>query len=106
MIDSIRNRKIRQMVRRGELGQLKVELASDLDLHFTTSLGSWLHIAAMRQQYDVAKWLVDRGIDINAKTGGMYADTSALTLAAREGSALERNSTLPNRPEIHFGEPS
>lgn len=57
-------------VKGGDLEKVKELLATDIKLlHEKTVFGSWLHRAAKKGQAEVAKYLIDAGIDINQKAG-------------------------------------
>lgn len=52
-------------------------------LNVVTIFGTFLHDASMYGMYDIAKYLVERGMDVNKKGG--TRDSSALTIAAFHG---------------------
>ncbi len=53
-------------------------------LSVTTPFGTFLHDAASYGMYDIAKYLVESGIDVNT-VGGVGRKSNALTKAAFEG---------------------
>ncbi|HFU7058131.1 ankyrin repeat domain-containing protein [Bacillus thuringiensis] len=78
------NREIRNAIKIGDINKVKQLIGNDTKLINTkTSFGTWLHIAAKKGNLDIVKFLVQEGIDIDAR-GGTF-DSSALNLAAGSG---------------------
>ncbi len=72
-------------------------------LNMSTPLGSWLHIAARTGQIEVARKLVEIGIDVNS-TGGA-AGGNALNIAASEGHLELVNFLIDHGAELDVSEP-
>ena len=51
-----------------------------------TPFGTWLHLAILRGQPEIAKYLIDAGVDVNQNSG--ISDSNSLHVAASHG-ALE-----------------
>ncbi|SNZ14022.1 Ankyrin repeat [Terribacillus aidingensis] len=84
MEQKIINKAIRNAIKLGDIDEVKQLIGDDNEnLNTMTSFGTWLHIAAKKGQLEIVKYLVSKGIDINAK-GGTF-DASALNLAAGAG---------------------
>ncbi|MEC5240749.1 ankyrin repeat domain-containing protein [Bacillus mycoides] len=79
--EKIVNREIRNAIKIGDINKVKQLIGNDTKIINTkTSFGTWLHIAAKKGNLDIVKFLVQEGIDIDAR-GGTF-DSSALNLAA------------------------
>ncbi|MBJ8030050.1 ankyrin repeat domain-containing protein [Bacillus cereus group sp. N21] len=52
-------------------------------LNTMTSFGTWLHVAVKKGHLEIVKYLIEKGIDIDAR-GGTF-DASALNVAAGAG---------------------
>ncbi|WP_425613875.1 ankyrin repeat domain-containing protein [Anatilimnocola sp. NA78] len=75
---------IRNAIRSGNVEDLANQIGEDDSrLHFETPFGTWLHEAAAKGQIEVAKLLIARGIDVNARGG--LSDGNPLLLAATMG---------------------
>lgn len=73
-------KEMRQAIKKNELDTIKYLIEkNDGLLDVVTAFGTFLHDASTYGMYDVAKYFVECGIDIN-RTGGV--DRSALTRAA------------------------
>ncbi|MEG7965688.1 MULTISPECIES: ankyrin repeat domain-containing protein [Bacillus cereus group] len=78
------NKAIRNAIKNGDINEVQQLIGDDKELLNTmTSFGTWLHVAAKRGQLDMVEYLINKGIDINAR-GGTF-DASALNLAAGAG---------------------
>lgn len=76
---------MRDSIKKGDLLTVKQILAGNKEwLNESTPFGSWLQVASAHGQYDIVKYLIACGIDINY-VGGMSEDT-ALTQAAFRGN--------------------
>ena len=77
-------KNMRQAIKSNEIDTVK-QLIDNNDglLDAVTVFGTFLHDASTYGMYDIAKYLVDRGIDVNKRGGGR--DSSALTSAAFKG---------------------
>ncbi len=88
-------RAINAAIREGDAAKVEELIGGSSEvLNMSNPLGSWLHIAARTGQVEVAKKLVELGIDVNS-TGGA-AGGNALNIAASEGH-LELVKFLINR---------
>lgn len=77
-------KSIRTTIKDGDLPMLKAIFAVDPKrLHLTTAFGTWLHDAARSGQYEIAKWLISQGIEINS-IGGVV-EKSPIDIAAGKG---------------------
>ncbi len=75
---------IRNAIKIGDINKIKQLIGDDNEiLNTQTSFGTWLHVAAKKGHLEIVEYLIDKGIDINAR-GGTF-DASALNLAAGEG---------------------
>lgn len=78
------NREIRHAIKSGDINKVKQLISNDTKIiHAKTSFGTWLHIAAKKGDFNIVKFLVHKGIEIDA-LGGTF-DSSALNLAAGAG---------------------
>ena len=78
-------KEMRAAVISGELGTVKEMLAQHEGLAEDTSVfGTWLHVAAKHGQMEIVKYLLDIGMDVNAK--GDLLGGNALTSAAFGGN--------------------
>lgn len=60
-------KKMRQAIKYGNLSTVKNLLDNDPNLAETdTPFGTWLQVAAAHGQTDIAKYLIDKGIDLSA----------------------------------------
>lgn len=77
-------KEMRQAIKKNDLDTIKY-LVNNNDglLDVVTAFGTFLHDASMFGMYDIAKYFIDCGIDINRKGG--VQDSSALTIAAFKG---------------------
>lgn len=75
---------IRKAIKSDDIEQVRQLLGDDKEvLNTMTSFGTWLHVAAKQGNTEIVRFLIDKGIDINAR-GGTF-DASALNLASGEG---------------------
>jgi ankyrin repeat protein len=72
-------------------------------LPMVTPFGTWLHVAASNGQLEMAKELVRRGLDVNAR--GSIADGNALNDAASEGHYEMVKYLLTAGSEMDVSEP-
>ncbi|KLA31126.1 ankyrin repeat domain-containing protein [Bacillus cereus] len=85
MDERIVNRDIRNAIKNGDINKVKHLIGNDTKIiNAKTSFGTWLHIASKKGNLDIVKFLVQEGIDIDAR-GGTF-DSSALNLAAGSGN--------------------
>ena len=78
------NKAIRNAIKLGDINEVKQLIGNDKEiLNTITSFGTWLHVAAKKGHREIVGYLIDKGIDIDAK-GGTF-DASALNLAAGAG---------------------
>ncbi|EMI9087804.1 MULTISPECIES: ankyrin repeat domain-containing protein [Bacillus] len=84
MDKKIVNKAIRNAIKLGDTSEVKQLIGDDNEiLNTMTSFGTWLHVAAKKGHLEIVEYLINKGIDIDAK-GGTF-DASALNLAAGEG---------------------
>lgn len=84
MDKKIVNKAIRNAIKLGDTNEVKQLIGDDNEiLNTMTSFGTWLHVAAKKGHLEIVEYLINKGIDIDAK-GGTF-DASALNLAAGEG---------------------
>ncbi|MGF2773295.1 ankyrin repeat domain-containing protein [Bacillus cereus] len=78
------NSEIRNAIKIGDINKVKQLISNDTKIiHRKTSYGTWLHIAAKKGDLNIVKFLVHKGIEVDA-SGGTF-DSSALNLAAGAG---------------------
>lgn len=75
---------IRNAIKLGDINEVQQLIDDNKEtLNIMTAFGTWLHVASKQGQLEIVKFLVSKGIDIDAK-GGTF-DASALKLAALAG---------------------
>ncbi|MCU7667430.1 ankyrin repeat domain-containing protein [Bacillus thuringiensis] len=75
---------IRNAIKSGQLDTLRDLLEKEPKmLTWMTSFGTWLHVASKKGHLEIVEYLINQGIEIDAK-GGTF-DASALNLAAGAG---------------------
>ncbi|MED4298782.1 ankyrin repeat domain-containing protein, partial [Priestia megaterium] len=78
------NKAIRNAIKLGDINEVKQLIGNDKEiLNTMTSFGTWLHIATKKGQFEMVQYLINKGIDIDAR-GGTF-DASSLNLAAGAG---------------------
>ena len=78
------NKAIRNAIKLGDINEVKQLIGNDTEtLNTMTPFGTWLHVAAKNGHLEIVKYLIEKGIDIDAR-GGTF-DASALNLAAGAG---------------------
>ncbi|WP_226527103.1 ankyrin repeat domain-containing protein [Metabacillus niabensis] len=78
------NKAIRNAIKLGDIREVQQLIGNDKEiLNTMTAFGTWLHVAAKQGHVEIVEFLIDKGIDIDAK-GGTF-DASALNLAAEAG---------------------
>jgi len=78
------NKAIRNAIKRGDINEVKQLIGNDKEiLNTMTAFGTWLHVAAKKGHFEIVEYLINEGIDIDAR-GGTF-DASALNLAAGAG---------------------
>ncbi|WP_078433855.1 ankyrin repeat domain-containing protein [Metabacillus halosaccharovorans] len=78
------NKAIGNAIKLGDIREVQQLIGNDKEiLNTMTAFGTWLHVAAKQGHVEIVKFLIDKGIDIDAK-GGTF-DASALNLAAGAG---------------------
>ncbi|PGV60345.1 hypothetical protein COD94_20120 [Bacillus cereus] len=84
MDKKILNKAIRNAIKIGDINEVKQLIGNDKEiLNTMTTFGTWLHVAAKKGHLEMVEYLINKGIDIDAR-GGTF-DASALNLAAGEG---------------------
>lgn len=78
------NKAIRNAIKLGDINEVIQLIGDDKEILSTmTSFGTWLHVAAKKGHLEMVEYLINKGIDIDAR-GGTF-DASALNLAAGAG---------------------
>ncbi|MED1559348.1 ankyrin repeat domain-containing protein [Bacillus paramycoides] len=78
------NKAIRNAIKIGDINEVKQLIGNDKEiLNTMTTFGTWLHVAAKKGHLEMVEYLINKGIDIDAR-GGTF-DASALNLAAGAG---------------------
>lgn len=104
MDERTRNRQLRNAIEAGDLEGLKTLINSNkTSLEQMTPFGTWLHVAASEGHVAVAKYLVEQGIDPNAR-GGTF-NSNALKLAASAGHIDVVEYLLSIGSELDVSEP-
>ncbi|MED1093675.1 ankyrin repeat domain-containing protein [Bacillus paramycoides] len=84
MDKKILNKAIRNAIKIGDINEVKQLIGNDKEiLNTMTTFGTWLHVAAKKGHLEMVEYLINKGIDIDAR-GGTF-DASALNLAAGAG---------------------
>ncbi len=77
-------KSVRTAIKNGDLDLVKEFLNDDNELlNVETPFGSWLHVAADQGKYNIAQYLVNRGLDVN-RDGGISGG-NPIHSAARNG---------------------
>ena len=72
-----------EAIREDDLQKVKDIIENNKEtLHIITDFGSWLHYAVIYWRYEIVKYLIEKGIDINLNSG--YYDCGAMAYAAAE----------------------
>ncbi|MED1436644.1 ankyrin repeat domain-containing protein [Bacillus mycoides] len=84
MDKKILNKAIRNAIKIGDINEVKQLIGNDKEiLNTMTTFGTWLHVAAKKGHLEMIEYLINKGIDIDAR-GGTF-DASSLNLAAGAG---------------------
>jgi ankyrin repeat protein len=84
MFDKELHKQVRSAIKSGDIAAVQGLLDSHQDrLQMMTPFGTWLHVAASFGQLDIVKWLVQKGMDINANAG--TAGAAPVHSAASDG---------------------
>ena len=91
---------IREAIKAGDLEQVQQLIDEDRSrLTMDTPFGSWLHIAAAKGQVDIARWLVNQGMDLNLRSG--IEESAPIHCAAADGHVEIVNLLLEHGAELH-----
>lgn len=83
-IDITTIREMHQAIEKGELNRVKALVANNEGiLNEKTPFGTFLHDAASEGAFDIVKFLIECGVDVNEKGGSR--DGAAITEASFEG---------------------
>ncbi|WP_410983086.1 ankyrin repeat domain-containing protein [Bacillus cereus] len=78
------NKAIRNAIKLGDIHEVKRLIGNNIEsLNTMTPFGTWLHVAAKKGHLEIVKYLIEKGIDIDAR-GGTF-DASVLNVAAGAG---------------------
>ncbi|REK71270.1 ankyrin repeat domain-containing protein [Paenibacillus paeoniae] len=97
-------KEIRLAIKRGHLEKVSELIGNDSEvLNLMTTFGNWLHVAASEGQLEIAKKLINLGIDVNG-LGGVFGG-GALNEAASEGHIDIVRYLLSCGAELDVSEP-
>jgi ankyrin repeat protein len=97
-------KRIREAITAGDCEAAKALIDADpRQLHVMTYAGTWMHVAAARDQVELVEWLVRRGADVNARGG--FAGATPLHDAATEGHPRTIEYLLSVGAEMETYEP-
>ncbi|WP_350300011.1 ankyrin repeat domain-containing protein [Peribacillus frigoritolerans] len=75
---------IRNAIKLGDINEVKHLIGDNPEsLHSMTPFGTWLHVAAKKGYFEIVKYLIHKGIDVNTK--GDIFDASPIRVAAGAG---------------------
>lgn len=95
---------IRSAIKSGQLDILKGLLEKEPEmLTWMTPFGTWLHVAAAHGNLEIVEYLINTGIDINAK-GGTFS-TNALERATTKGHLDIAEYLISRNVEMDISEP-
>lgn len=78
------NKTIRNAIKLGDINEVKRLIGDDKEILSTmTSFGTWLHVAAKKGHLEMVEYLINKGIDIDAR--GDIFDASPIRVAAGAG---------------------
>ncbi|MFE4243466.1 ankyrin repeat domain-containing protein [Peribacillus butanolivorans] len=78
------NKAIRNAIKLGDMNEVIQLIGDDKEILSTmTSFGTWLHVATKKGHLEMVEYLINKGIDIDAR--GDIFDASPLRLAAGAG---------------------
>lgn len=78
------NKAIRNAIKLGDMNEVIQLIGDDKEILSTmTSFGTWLHVAAKKGHLEMVEYLINKGIDIDAR--GDIFDASPLRVAAGAG---------------------
>jgi ankyrin repeat protein len=64
------HQETRTAIKQGNLGRVKALVGNDkASLEVMTVFGTWLHVAAAHRQFEIVKYLVSIGADVNRRGG-------------------------------------
>lgn len=94
IIDSMEN-----SISNGDIENVKKLLRENKELIYATTFsGSWLHIAVKENKIDIAKYLIEQGIDINLN-GGLQGN-AAICIAASKGNMDMAKMLIQNNAKL------
>ncbi|MGC9930233.1 ankyrin repeat domain-containing protein [Priestia aryabhattai] len=95
---------IRNAIKTGDIHAVKKLIGDDIEvLNTLTVFGTWLHVAVKKENLQIVRYLVEKGIDVNAQGGTFSAN--ALERAAAKGHIDIAKYLINHNIKIDISEP-
>lgn len=99
-----RNRSLLQAVEAGDIERFAMLVGADMSLlHMSTPFGTWLHIAAAAGRLNMVEYLIQKGLDPDARGGTLGGN--ALNVAASHGHVGVVKYLLSRGAQMDVSEP-
>ena len=77
-------KEIRSAIKKDDIEKVKELIENNIEmLNWMTPFGTWLHVAATHGKFEIVKYCIEMGMNINDK--GDISDSGAINSAASEG---------------------
>lgn len=84
MKDIEKVKEMRRVIKKGDIEKVKDIINNDKEiLKMETVFGTWLHVASKYGKYEIVRYLIEMGLDVNIKGG--ISEAEAIYDAAGEG---------------------